>query len=337
MIRKTKYVFVLMMLLLAAVLLGAVYEIYSARVEQEPLEMFSPVGNEPDNAGFFPSMTEIGEKRVSFIFAGDLMFDRYIRQIANEKDYDYILEGVGDILKSVDFTVVNLEGPITNNKSVSVGSKFGSYNNYIFTFGPKVIDILKQFNMVASLGNNHITNFGQDGIKQTVENLKGGGVMYFGQVGQETVNEYVVLEEKGFRIDLVNYNQFIGSDKEEVFKTITALVESSDFLVVYAHWGNEYVPVAGKVITDLAHEFVDLGADLVIGSHPHVVQQVEVYKGKKIYYSLGNFVFDQYFSEETMKGLLVKVDLVEKEDQNTEVAYEDIPIKLSPSGQTLLF
>lgn len=327
MINRLKVIFFVLLFILA-ITVGAIYENNSLKDEQLPKKILSPLDNIPEEV-------VVSEKALSFIVGGDFMFDRYIRQIANEKGYDFILENMRDVLGEVDFMLVNLEGSITNYPSVSIYSEFGSRENYIFTFDPKVTDTLKKFNMVVSLGNNHILNFGVDGLKQTIEYLKAGEIKYFGQVGQKDVSNYVVIEKYGLRIALVNYNQFINVDKEEVFQTIVDLDERADFLVVYTHWGNEYALKAGEVIVDLAHEFIDRGADLVVGSHPHVVQQMEEYRGKKIYYSLGNFVFDQYFNEDVMKGLLVRVDLVKAVGRDLSVGYEDVPIKLLPSGQTL--
>lgn len=324
MINRLKVIFFVLLFILA-ITVGAIYENNSLKDEQLPKKILSPLVNSPEEV-------VVSEKALSFIVGGDFMFDRYIRQIANEKGYDFILENMRDVLGEVDFMLVNLEGSITNYPSVSIYSEFGSRENYIFTFDPKVTDTLKKFKMVVSLGNNHILNFGVDGLKQTIEYLKAGEIKYFGQVGQKDVSNYVVIEKYGLRIALVNYNQFINDDKEEVFQTIVDLDERADFLVVYTHWGNEYALKAGEVIVDLAHKFIDRGADLVVGSHPHVVQQMEEYRGKKIYYSLGNFVFDQYFDEETMKGMLVRVDI-----SGSLVEYKNIFVKLSSNGQTLVF
>jgi len=83
----------------------------------------------------------------------------------------------------------------------------------------------------------------------------------------------------------------------------------------------------------LAHQLIDEGADLVIGSHPHVVQGIENYQGKKIYYSLGNFVFDQYFEEAVKNGLLVEARI----DPNSgQLSFEDYPIRISKTGETEL-
>ena len=104
----------------------------------------------------------------------------------------------------------------------------------------------------------------------------------------------------------------------------------SDYTVVYTHWGDEYelIPNGGQI--DLAHQFVDSGADIVIGTHPHVIQSKEVYKGAYIYYSLGNFIFDQYFNEDVRCGAVITFNLDEEGiiSVEEEFIYLD-PVKIS--------
>ena len=136
----------------------------------------------------------------------------------------------------------------------------------------------------------------------------------------------------GLRCILVNYNQFIPMDEHEVVDLLVDHRQDHDLMVVYAHWGNEYEPVARDATRSLARSFVDAGADVVIGSHPHVMQDVEEYRGKRIYYSLGNMVFDQYFSEEVREGMLVEVVL----DEEGGLSFEEYGIWMEYSGQTVL-
>ncbi len=129
----------------------------------------------------------------------------------------------------------------------------------------------------------------------------------------------------------MNYNHFIANGKEKALADIAEAKNKSDFVVLYTHWGKEYVP-ALQSVKDLAHSFVDAGADLIIGSHPHVVQEHEIYHGKTIYYSLGNLVFDQYDSESTRNGLLVRAIINVK---TKEASIEEIPVTLKSNGQTV--
>lgn len=265
--------------------------------------------------------------KIKILFGGDLMFDRYIRENLEKNGTEYVLGNLRERLREYDLVLANLEGPITDNKSVSVGSKIGSTENYIFTFDASTAEILKDYNIkLVNIGNNHILNFGQEGLNQTMKYLKKGGVEFFGYTGNSSlptqenyitegeIQEYntkplLIKDIKGIKVGFVNYNQFIEGGSGAALAEIEKAAQTADFLVVYTHWGVEYVQTANTEIQSLAHAFIDSGADVVIGSHPHVIQQSETYKDKKIYYSLGNFVMDQYFDENVKKGMLVEIEI----------------------------
>lgn len=271
---------------------------------------------------------------VKILFGGDMMFDRTIRAIMRKQGRSYIFSPIHSFLNNYDAVVANLEGPVTQNASKSEGSVVGSANNYIFTFDPEIASLLYDENIrIVNIGNNHIGNFGKDGIKQTQTFLESRQVLYFGNTGEEQKNRYIVKDIKGVRVGFVNYNQFVTNGFEDALRDIEEVLKRSDVVIMYTHWGNEYVENASGVVVNQAHQFIDAGVDLVIGSHPHVVQQKEVYKGKTIYYSLGNFVFDQYFQKEVRQGLLVEINIT-KDSKNIET--KEFPITLQTNGQTLL-
>lgn len=276
------------------------------------------------------SQSEVFEVRL--LFGGDLMFDRHIRLNAQKHgNYDFIFSNLKELFFGYDLVVANLEGPITNNLSVSSGTIPGSPKNFIFTFDPRITQVLADHNIrVVCLGNNHILNFGQKGLAATKQYLDQDGVGFFGFTGDET-GRVLVKEINNIRLGFVNYNQFLAGGLAAVEEDINNLSDQVDWLILYAHWGDEYQEYFGEEIKDLAHYFVDQGVDLVIGSHPHVVWPHEKYQGKNIYYSLGNFVFDQYFSPETTKGILVEVVISGKEG---EIITKEWPIEMKPGGQT---
>jgi poly-gamma-glutamate synthesis protein (capsule biosynthesis protein) len=109
--------------------------------------------------------------------------------------------------------------------------------------------------------------------------------------------------------------------------------EKIDRLIVYTHWGKEFTDVPEADIRNLAHQFIDAGADLIIGSHPHVIQSQEEYRGKKIYYSLGNFIFDQFFDPRTQKGLVVTAEIQAGVDG---IKLQESAAQMKTSGQTVL-
>ena len=242
------------------------------------------------------------------------------------------LESLRGLLSQADMVVANLEGPVTEKASLSETSVIGARDNYFFTFDPVVATVLRDFHIGAvSIGNNHILNFKEAGVEETKKFLKEAGVDSFGSP-LPSDNRILVKEKGGVRVALVNYNQFVWEGKEKALADIETAKRSADVVILYAHWGTEYVPALPKT-KELAHEFIDAGVDLIIGSHPHVVQEKEVYQGKTIYYSLGNMVFDQYFSQETMTGLLVRATL---DSASQTFTFEEIPILLKNTGETVL-
>jgi poly-gamma-glutamate synthesis protein (capsule biosynthesis protein) len=273
---------------------------------------------------------DIAIKEVSVLFVGDLMFDRYVREIAEKRGNDFIFEKISSFLKESDFIVANIEGPITDNKSVSVGTVPGEKGHFSFTFDKSLAETLfKQNIKLVNLGNNHILNFGNGGLLQTENYLKENGIDYFGDPENKEKN-YIVKEINGIKIGFVSYSQF-GGNAEKTSNNIKELKNKADILVVYSHWGKEYEKNPSENIKNLAHSFIDAGADLIIGSHPHVIQNMEEYKGKKVYYSLGNFIFDQYFSAETMKGLAVRVKI---NSDNKNLEFQETALFMDKNGQT---
>jgi len=272
---------------------------------------------------------------VRLLFGGDLMFDRNIRLRMQEFGVSHPLAQLTTIFAQYDAVIANLEGPVTNSPSRSVGSVPGSTNNFFFTFQPEIVPMLRQNSLtILNLGNNHITNFGTAGVTDTKKYLGDGGITFFGNTGQEkTSEERIALRSFGEHIiGFVNLNQFTGGGFETAIADTQFAASRADIVIVMPHWGEEYTAEPNEVIRQQAHALVDAGADAVIGAHPHVTQPWEEYQGKRIYYSLGNFVFDQYFSPEVQRGLLVGMDIFP--DQSVE--FTEVPIQLEKNGQTVL-
>ncbi len=317
-------------------LIGVVYLIYTLQTlspsKENSAQLIAPVAEQMETT---PSPSSIPtERKLTILFGGDMMFDRNIRKVITTYGTDHILQELKPVLASYDLVIANLEGPITSAPSKSLGSAVGSPHNYIFTFDPIVATLLYTHTIhVVNLGNNHILNFGTQGLAQTKQYLQEANVQFFGNAAADTTQERsLILEKNGIRIGFVNYNAF-GTDAEaRVLADLAAVRPQSDIVLVYTHWGTEYVPTANAGIQELAHTFIDAGADAVIGSHPHVVQQHELYNGRHIYYSLGNFVFDQYFEPAVQQGMLIGLTI--SNDEIVDAA--EIPILLEKNGQTKL-
>ncbi|MEK7526233.1 MAG: CapA family protein [Patescibacteria group bacterium] len=235
--------------------------------------------------------------RWTMIASGDVMLGRTVLTTSlNKKDPTYPFLFVGESLKSADITFVNLESPIVADcPRYSTGLKFCA--------DPEMIDGLVFAGVdVVTLANNHIGNFGTTGIDQTKVYLADKGI-------DSTLNNLSVKHIKGIDVGFVGLNLV---DRKTLTDQEINLIRDSrtkvDYLVVAPHWGYEYQSNASKFQVQMAKSIIESGADLILGSHPHWVQNIEYINQKPVYYSLGNFVFDQMWSEQTKRGLVVKFE-----------------------------
>ena len=269
----------------------------------------------------------------TILTAGDIMLDRNVFLLTQEAgDYEHPFKLIGNFLEEPDLTVVNLEGPVTDFKSVANGTT----NRMTFTFSTNFLDPLKKYFDVVSLANNHTHNFGEAGIEQTKNNLTEKEIKFFGGPYNKPENLSTIIESNNIKIGFVGYHQLIGSGFEEVVEEIKNIEDKTDFTIAMPHWGHEYQTTKPSYMQkEEAHAMIDAGADVVLGGHPHVIQPIEEYNNKIIFYSLGNFVFDQYFSTDTMQGLTVKTILTKK-DNITTVKYTLHPIEITRQSQAVL-
>jgi len=215
-------------------------------------------------------------------------------------DFGYPLSGTAGILRQGDLTVISLEAPLIDGCPPSE-------EGFTFCGRPGFADALVDASVdVATLENNHIGNYGVEGVDATKELLTAKGIAW--------ADAYtpVVIDVRGLRFAFVAFNGVGGSfDRELVSRQIAAVRDQADVVVAAFHWGTEYVsiPEAAPGIAEdnpveIAHLAVDAGADLIIGNHPHWVQAVEVYKDRLITYAHGNFIVDQMWSRETTLGVI---------------------------------
>jgi gamma-polyglutamate biosynthesis protein CapA len=270
-------------------------------------------------------------KTAKLLFWGDLMLDRYNLALMEKNGTEWFIRGMEDLFLDKDLNILNLEGTITDKESVSIGTNEDEREHFLFTFDPQKSKNFLTNNKIGivNLGNNHSLDFGKDGLEQTKNNLKNFKVQYFGDPTDE--NNFLIQEINGLRIGFISYNQFSKINQKQTIDNIKRTREEVDFVVVYTHWGQEYQLSENEKQRELAHQFIDNGADLIIGTHPHVVQPLEIYKNKVIFYSLGNFIFDQYFSEDVKNRLAVAVSI-----SKDETEFYLLPIYTQPNGQIIL-
>jgi poly-gamma-glutamate synthesis protein (capsule biosynthesis protein) len=254
------------------------------------------------------------EKGVSVLFAGDAMFDRNVAKRAEGREEGTMWGAkLLELFADTDTTlrVLNLEGTITTNASIARRDS----NILRFTFNPQFVrDSIAPLRLSAvSLANNHALDFYDRGYTSTREYLAEWSIAHFGQPFNTAGNLSVRLPVGNKQLCLVGYHELFKSDPASVISEIEYIRPLCWRVIVMPHWGVEYEGTPSSEQRSLAQQFLDAGADAIIGAHPHVVQTVEIYDGKPIFYSLGNFMFDQDFSWDTTHGLLVHVTFLESE------------------------
>ncbi len=290
------------------------------------------------------------DNSIKLLFFGDMMLDRHVGEKINKYGLDYLLSKIneGDFNSSYDIISANLEGAVTDN-----GGHYKPDNAYDFAFNPKLIQELKNYNFnFFNLANNHLSDQGRIGVEETYKNLSNLGFYYSGcqdaYLSINTTSPEIIL---GGSMPILDYNNcsdivlniknkkiaFLGISlvynniaEVDILDRIIKLKESSDVVIVNIHFGNEYQGQANNRQEVLARKMVDSGADIIIGHHPHVIQNYEIYKERPIFYSLGNFIFDQYFSAETQEGLAIKI-ILSDEKEGTKIASEVYKIKTKGS------
>lgn len=239
------------------------------------------------------------DSTVTMLFVGDMMFDRNVAKTsAGRLDYPFDkIRGAEDrFFRGVDFVVGNLEGAISRRRAPD------KENDFAFPDG--IASVLKKFNFdVVNLANNHTLDQGRVGVEDTKKALAAAGIGFFGdQVKDDT---------PAARLSNVAFLGFNATDNPVDEKQAELAVRSAaapnNLVVVNVHWGAEYQPRPTEGQRAFGRKLVEWGADAVIGHHPHWMQGMEVWQGKPIFWSLGNFIFDQYWSEETQKGLAVGI------------------------------
>lgn len=259
--------------------------------------------------------------RASFFTVGDIMLSRNVaKKIQTQKDPQLPFRRISDTLQTADFAFGNLESPIVNGPGILGGGSL------VFAASSSTLTgLINNKFRVLNLANNHAMDQGLNGLKSTLKYLNQSGIQHIG-VGLNRANawqpakvsihgittcflgaSYASINDGG-KTDNVYVARI--EDTDNLVAAIGQVRPDCDFVVVTMHAGTEYTRIPNQTQTAFAHAAITAGADMVIGAHPHWVQTVEKYQGKYIFYSLGNFIFDQMWSKETREGLMLKINLV---------------------------
>lgn len=249
------------------------------------------------------------------------MLSRGVQEWIEDYGYEYPYEQVKQYFLEDDLTIGNLECPITETKRAADKTK-----RFLFRADPQNAKALKYAGFdCMNLANNHTMDFLSQGLKDTMFYLRECGIESVGAAENAHSHKPYVFEKNGVRIGLWAYSAFppegfFFQGEEETVRYISTMDLSAletdlktleclecDVKIVYFHWGREYQPYISEQQETLAKKAVDYGADFVVGSHPHVLQEAGEYKGVPIYYSLGNFVFDRQIPSGTDKSVILQI------------------------------
>jgi hypothetical protein len=234
--------------------------------------------------------------------------------------------GAGEVreyLRSADLTLANLENPVIRD---AVWHPEGT----TFTGDLRLLPILEQGGIDGvTLGNNHILDAGVPGLEETMVHLEEAGIAHAGAgMDLEEAREPMIFDLDGTKVGILSYQGVPSYEwawatetapgtapiEENIMKEdVTRLQQEVDLVVVMPHWGQEYIATPEPWQVEYAHAAVDAGADIFVGGHAHWPKGVEVYKGKPIFYGVGNFLLDQSWSEETSTGIFAEITLHEDE------------------------
>ncbi len=303
--------------------------------------LWADVAARPDATAFDPAATW------TLFAGGDILLDRGVYQTVRVRGrgVDYPFDGgtaeitghsccsgfgwpvpstrrtgnkgaVRDLISGADIAMANFENPAPNRFRWHTSGT-------VFTADPDIIEGLADAGIdYVGIANNHIGDAGDTGILQTIQNLRKHGLKYSGAGKDLTAaRRPAMLEAKGTTVAILAYDaiakSYFAATKEPGSSQLAlhrveqdvarARERGADVVIVFPHWGTEYDYSPFTNQQQLARDIIDAGADMIIGNHAHYAAAMEVYKGKPIWYALGNFIFDQTWSEPTMEGITLEL------------------------------
>lgn len=246
------------------------------------------------------------ESSAELIFTGDVLLSDYVLANYDASGIDGVVsEDLRTQLEDADVLEINHEFPFSTRGTQAEDKQ------YTFRVDPVYVSILQEMGVdAAGLANNHVLDYGQDALLDTFTTLTDAGIDYTGAgTDREDASKLLTYEINGetygilaasrvipvasWNVDNAQPGVFCTYDTTQLVAAIQEAKESCDYVFVCVHWGVEHTSELTDYQTAMAHAFIDAGASAVIGAHPHVLQGIEYYNGAPIFYSLGNFIFNQ--------------------------------------------
>ena len=268
---------------------------------------------------------------VSFLAVGDIMLSRNVADATRKSGQANLpFSKLDNLFNSVNFAFGNLETPVAQNQGT-----FGGHS-LIFNSPQDYVKELAAANFkIVNLANNHAMDQGLKGMQFTRKFLDDLKIQHIGTGNNlDEAWQPAIIEQNGIKLCFIGASYSSINDNGKTTNDYVARIENTErlkseinksksacnFIVATMHAGTEYVRQPNQSQIDFAHQAIDLGADIVIGAHPHWVQTLEKYNEKYIFYSLGNFIFDQEFSQDTKEGLALKITVSQTSVSNKTIS-----------------
>lgn len=262
------------------------------------------------------------ENQAVLLFAGDILLSDHVLKAYQQAGgiHGVLDEGYRSLIAGADSFIANQEFPFSDRGTAAADKEF------TFRLAPEKVSVFQEVNLdIVSLANNHALDFGRDALEDTITTLDLAGIAHIGAGNNlDEAKTPVIREVGGITVGFLGATRVIPAadwaagrynsgmlatyDPAELLAAIKELRKNCDYLVIYVHWGVERATIPESYQRSLGQQYIDAGADLVVGSHPHVLQGIEYYKGKPIVYSLGNFIFGSSIPQTAMLQVEVRED-----------------------------
>ncbi len=256
--------------------------------------------SEVGNPTILPEVKEEDDNSIWFL--GDIQLGRDVERRLLTLGSDYPYKNL-NLWNKEDMVVANFESSVP---SVHVRTPD---NTFRFSTREDFLPALRESGVThASLANNHSFDHGALGYNNTLTALANNDIKAFGHPSSISTSSIAYIKMGKYQVAVVAIHTLYKYPSVENLKSVIELAsKDTDLQIAYIHWGNEYQAEPGKQVRDYAAVLVEVGFEAVVGHHPHVLQSIDVIDGSPVFYSLGNFIFDQYFSEDVQNGLALEL------------------------------
>ncbi len=234
-------------------------------------------------------------------FLGDILLGRNVERLMQKNGSDYSFRHMPSIVAGSAFVFANFEAsvPSVHVPTPDMVTKF--------SVATTALQLLRTAGVThVTLANNHAYDYGRAGFKSTVQSLAAADIISFGNPDVVSTTSVTYVHLGGYLVAVIGLHAVVTNPSDAELESVMEQARAeSDMQIAYVHWGDEYQTLHSKRQEYFARQLVALGVDAVIGHHPHVVQDIQLIDGVPVFYSLGNFIFDQYFSFAVQTALSV--------------------------------